>query len=335
MDNSSIFKARLREGQKEGWLPAKEAALLSHFFHGYLEALQEPTAREAASAWFTTFLTIVKAILHSPPRFQPYHAAIRAPFDYYTFGNDFFRPLIDKKKSTIVGRDHLNTIQKQLKDKHNVIFFANHQIEADPQAISLLLDDHYPGFAEKTIFVAGERVVTDPLAIPFSLGRHLLCIYSKRYIDHPPEKKSEKQLHNKRTMELMSLLLKEGGKSIYVAPSGGRDRRNAEGVVEVAPFDPDSIAMFYLMAKKSGTPTHFYPMALVTYAILPPPETVQVELGEKRTSGRAPVHLAIGPSLDMDHVPHAAPRDKHALRAHRSQYIWGEVNRQYQALLLR
>ena len=60
-------------------------------------------------------------------------------------------------------------------------------------ALSVLLDDHYPGFAEKMIFVAGERVITDPVAIPFSLGRHLLCIYSKRYIDHPPEKKVEKQ----------------------------------------------------------------------------------------------------------------------------------------------
>ena len=42
------------------------------------------------------------------------------------------------------------------------------------------------------IFVAGERVITDPLAIPFSMGSNLLCIYSKRYIDHPPEKKIEK-----------------------------------------------------------------------------------------------------------------------------------------------
>ena len=70
-----------------------------------------------------------------------------------------------------------------------MIFLANHQIEADPQAISLLLDDLYPNFAENMIFVAGERVITDPFAIPFSMGRNLLCIYSKRYIDHPPEKK--------------------------------------------------------------------------------------------------------------------------------------------------
>ncbi len=107
------------------------------------------------------------------------------------------------------------------------------------------------------IFVAGERVITDPLAVPFSMGRNLLCIFSKRYIDHPPEQKMKKQLHNKRTMELMSELLSEGGKAIYVAPSGGRDRPNADGVVEIAPFDPQSIEMFYLMARAGGASDPF------------------------------------------------------------------------------
>ena len=92
MDNSSIFEIRLREGQKEGWLPEKEARLLVHFFQGYLATSTDPETRQEMAAWFTTFLALVREILHSPPRFQPYHAAVRAPFDYYTFGNDFFRP---------------------------------------------------------------------------------------------------------------------------------------------------------------------------------------------------------------------------------------------------
>ncbi len=68
----------------------------------------------------------------------------------------------------------------------------------------------------------------------------------------------------------MSRLLQEGGKIIYVAPSGGRDRRNSEGHIEVAPFDPASIEMFYLMAKKAKTPTHFIPFALATYDLTSP-----------------------------------------------------------------
>lgn len=210
-----------------------------------------------------------------------------------------------------------------------MILFANHQIEADPQAISILLEKTHPKLAEQLIFVAGERVITDLLAIPFSLGRNLLCIYSKRYIDYPPEEKHKKQLHNKRTMELMSELLNEGGKIIYMAPSGGRDRPNAEGVVEVAPFDPQSIAMFYLMSKKASRKTHFYPMALDTYNLLPPPETVQVELGETRMTKRGAIHLAVGSEINMELFPNRENKDKYVRRKSRADYIWGLVKKDY------
>ena len=60
----------------------------------------------------------------------------------------------------------------------------------------------------------------------------------------------------------MSSLLSEGGKVIYVAPSGGRDRKNLNDKIVVAPFDPQSIEMFSLMARKAKKPTHFYPLSL-------------------------------------------------------------------------
>lgn len=48
------------------------------------------------------------------------------------------------------------------------------QTEADPQVISLLMErEGYGDVAEKLINVAGHRVTTDPLAIPFSMGRNL------------------------------------------------------------------------------------------------------------------------------------------------------------------
>lgn len=333
MDNSSIFEKQLKEAQQEGWLSDKMRATLFHFFYTYLEAAKETTDIQAILGWFKTFLRLLREQVLSPYAFQPYHERIRAPFDYYTFGNDFLRPLVDQSRSKVVGHDHLQKIQSLLAQGHNVIFLANHQIEADPQALSVLLDDHYPGFAEKMIFLAGERVITDPFAIPFSMGRCLLCIYSKRYIDHPPERKAEKQLHNKRTMELMSMLLREGGKAIYVAPSGGRDRRNKQGIVEIAPFDPGSIEMLYLMAQKAQTPTHFYPMSLVTYDVLPPPETIQIELGEQRHTDRAPIHLAIGPALNMIEFPGYDLTDKQARRQARADYIWSQVHHHYQKLL--
>lgn len=231
--------------------------------------------------------------------------------------------------STVKGLEQLARIEKQLAKKENVVLFANHQIEADPQAISILLEKTYPKIGESLIFVAGERVITDLLAVPFSMGRNLLCIYSKRYIDYPPEEKHKKQLHNKKTMELMSELLNEGGKIIYVAPSGGRDRPNSAGVVEVAPFDPPSIEMFYLMSKKASKKTHFYPMALSTYNLLPPPETVQVELGENRVTKRAAIHLAVGAEIDMEMFPESENKDKNVRRKSRADYIWNLVKKDY------
>ena len=50
------------------------------------------------------------------------------------------------------------------------------------------------------IMVAGDRVTTDVVAVPFSKARNLLCIYSKRHIDNPPEEKSKKMRHNAKTM---------------------------------------------------------------------------------------------------------------------------------------
>jgi glycerol-3-phosphate O-acyltransferase len=50
--------------------------------------------------------------------------------------------------------------------------------------------------ASKIVFVAGHRVTTDPVAIPFSIGCNLLCIFSKKYIEVPPELKASKQQRN-------------------------------------------------------------------------------------------------------------------------------------------
>ena len=52
-------------------------------------------------------------------------------------------------------------------------------------------------------------------------------------------------------MKQMQKLFTDGGKIIWVAPSGGRDRQGADGEFEVAPFDSKSIEMFRLMADKA------------------------------------------------------------------------------------
>ena len=133
-------------------------------------------------------------------------------------------------------------------------------------------------------------------------------------------------------MERMSRLLADGGKVIFVAPSGGRDRRNAEGVIEVAPFDPQSLEMLYLMAKKSQRKTHFYPLTLATYELLPPPETIQHELGEERIAKYTPIHLCFSPEFDMELFSGFEIEDKGLRRKARAHALWNIVDRGYRKL---
>lgn len=330
--SSPIFD-KLRAYTADQSIPQKYQEILRHFFEGYDEALRGTgMSIDHYKGLFLDYLDLIRNQCIEPFVFQPYHERIRKPFDYYQFGVDILKPLIEMDKSKVLGIEHLQSINACLEKGHNAIFFANHQTEADPQAISILLEKIAPDYAEKLIFVAGERVITDPLAVPFSMGRNLLCIYSKRYIDVPPELKTQKQMHNKRTMQLMSELLSEGGKAIYVAPSGGRDRPNKEGIFEVADFDAQSIEMFYLMAQRAGHPTSFYPLTLKTHELLPPPETIQLELGEIRKAKRGKLRLAFGPEIDMEKFPGSELANKHERREARARFICGLVRANYEKL---
>jgi len=316
----------VQEHITRGLLSKKEAARFLQFYHAYCNTLTRhhvPIPMERLHSLFTCFIEQIA----SPFSFSPYHKQIRTPFDYYALGIELFRPLIDA--SSITGKEQLHIIEKQLYRKENVIFLANHQIEADPQVLSLLFEEQHPKLAEELICIAGERVLIDPFAIPFSLGRNLLCIYSKRHIDHPPEQKTEKLLHNQKTMELLCGLLSEGGHAIYVAPSGGRDRPDEHGIVHIAPFDPQSIEMLYLMTKKATRPTSFYPMALSTHDLLPPPRHVEKVIGEERTVERGAAHMWIGAAIDMALDPHLPKR---AARTERALRIWTMVDEAYQML---
>ncbi len=275
---------------------------------------------------FTTFIHAVANQVHSPYTFTPYHSAIRSPVDYYKLGLDFIRPLIDFANSSIGSHAALNSIQEAVKNKENVILLANHQTEIDPQIISLLLEKEYPHLAENMIFVAGHRVVTDPLAVPLSLGRNLICIYSKRHMEEPPEKKAEKMMHNQKALKVLEELLNEGGKCIYIAPSGGRDRWDEAGKIGPAPFDPQSVEMFYLLSQKAKRQTHFHSLALLTYSLLPPPAKVLKAIGEERLTNFSPSHLAFSPKIDMESIGNVANiTDKKEKRQARTLAIWQQV----------
>lgn len=297
--------------------------MLLNFYKSYVKTMKgQGVDIQTVEPVLLEMLEKVYKEIKAPTRFELYH---KREEPYYLFGVNFIRPLIQMDRSTLVGEEILAQINDQIAKGENVILFANHQTEPDPQVISVMLEKKYPHLAKEMIAVAGQRVVTDPFAIPFSRGRNLLCIYSKRYIENPPEERSEKQLHNQRTLNKMKELLAEGGKFIYVAPSGGRDRKNQNNEIVLAPFDGNSIELFKIYAEQAKTKTHFYPFAMSTYNILPPPESIQIELGEERTANSTPVHIAFGKEIDMSAVPGPEGMDKKSKREQRALNIWTEV----------
>lgn len=327
------FQDKAQEYCQKGWLEPRVKDNLIGFYESYAEVVERKgDSIENHAQLFDVYIELVREQVISPYSFEPYHKRILAPFNYYLFGIEFLRPLLDYNECRTYGLEIFDQIEINLKKGHNVIFYANHQVEADPQAVSLLLEKTHNEIGENVIFVAGERVLTDPVAVPFSLGRNLLCIYSKRHIDNDPDLKEQKLMHNKKTMTIMREMLTEGGKVIYVAPSGGRDRPQADGTVSPAEFDPSSIEMFYLMAKKSGTKTHFHPLALDTYNLLPPPQTVEKELGEKRTIKGGGISLAVGDEINMEQFPGSSEKDKHVRRKLRADYIHSLVKEHYETL---
>lgn len=319
--------------QQEEKTTPEHVRLVSGFFKSFLDSVREDSPGIAQMEQAANMLAeCMLDHIREPVAFENYHRSVRTPVDYYKLGLDLFRPLVDFEHSLVEGSDNLDKIQRQLDAGENVIFTANHQSELDPQVMSFLMDEKYPGLAERTVFVAGARVLTDPVAVPFSMGRNLLCIYSKRHIENPPEQKAQKLRHNQRSMQEMSRLLSEGGCCIYIALSGGRDRPNSEGQYEVAPFDPASTQMLFLTAHRAKVPTHFYPLSLWSYKILPPPSTIIAEIGEERHTAFAPLGMCVGDEVDPEVYPGSELEDKVARREARARYLWELVKTGYDQL---
>ncbi|MDF2550627.1 MAG: plsB [Chlamydiales bacterium] len=332
MESASLSQQYVKNQSREGRLPPNLAETLSSFFLSYERAsLDAGSSSQAIQQTLKTYVDQVITCLNAPSPFQHVHQAIRSPFDYYAFGIDFFRPLIDQQRSLLLGKENLEAIGGQLKREENVILMANHQTESDPQVMGILLEPYLDIF-DKTFFVAGNRVTEDPLAVPFSMGCNLICIYSKKYLDIHPSDKERKLLHNQRSLKELSKLLDLGGCCIYVALSGGRDRKNEQGQIEVAPFDPQSLEMFWLLGERAAKKTHFYPLALATYDILPPPDGLLVELGESRKTKQAPAGLSFGPEIERELFQKMPALDKKEYRKAKSELICAQVKEQYHDL---
>lgn len=305
------------------------------YHQNYVEAATKKCSLEKAEALCLQWLKIVIEDLKNPFIFPPYHKKIRHPIDLFTFGKEFFSVLIDDENSRVDNLQQLDHIEKAILRKDNVILLANHQTECDPQLMYYALGKTHPELLENMIFVAGDRVTSDPLARPFSMGCDLLCIYSKRHIHTPPEQKEEKLHHNQKSMKILKSLLHEGGKFIYVAPAGGRDRKTTKDLLYPAEFQPESVEMFRILTKASGRPVHFYPLALKTYDILPPPPTIENTIGEYRAIFYAPIRFKFGEEILLDELcseEELKNYDKHSQRVLRSNKAFAIVSQLYEEL---
>ena len=129
----------------------------------------------------------------------------------------------------------------------------------------------------------------------------MLCVHSKKHMNDDPALKSAKMKQNLNTVKEMGKLLKKGGMLIWIAPAGGRDRRNTEtGELVPDKFDPQAVAMMTkLGTKKTAAKTHFYPMAMATYDIMPPPASKEKALGEVRIVNYTGAGLSLGEEIDV------------------------------------
>ena len=297
------FKAVLEGGAAAGRIAPPLVAGFLDFYQNYSAAVLGAGGSEATvTAVMAAIADRVLNQFSDPYTFPSRHERMTAPYNYYEFGQAYVRELVDFSKSLVGHADRFARVAAQLAAGDNVVLLANHQTEADPAVWALLLEGAFPGLATDVAYVAGDRVVTDPLCKPFSMGRNLFCVHSKKYMDVEPELKEEKQKTNRRTVSALSKALGAGGALLWIAPSGGRDRPSEAGEWRPAPFDPAAVELMRQLSAKAAPPGHLWPLAMHSGPMMPPPPAVQKELGERRLTNHVGVGIALGEELGIDAI---------------------------------
>ncbi|KAK4486541.1 hypothetical protein RD792_009225 [Penstemon davidsonii] len=299
--------------QKEteaGRLPINVAQAMEELYLNYRNAVLQsghPNANEIVLSNMAVALDRIFMDVRDPFQFSPHHEAIREPFDYYLFGQKYIRALVDFRSSFLGNMSIFNEMEKKLHQGENIILVSNHQSEADPAVISLLLESTSPFIAENMICVAGDRVVTDPLCKPFSMGRNLLCVYSKKHMNDDPE--------------LIDMKKKANTKKL-----GERD-----GPAFEAPFDASAVDNMRRLTEHAGVPGHIYPLAVLCYDIMPPPPQVEKDIGEKRMISFHGVGLSVARNINY-HETTATLRDPEEAKMAYTQSLYSSVCEQYNVL---
>ncbi|SBS98071.1 glycerol-3-phosphate 1-O-acyltransferase, putative [Plasmodium ovale curtisi] len=280
-------------------------------FMGFISKyFQEIKKHKSCSA--VTFLDNINKYIETFKKYRYYSFPNVHKYDVYLYdwSLSFWSQLIDKENSVFFGIQHIHNIKKWIEEGHNVIIFSNHHIEADANIIKYFFHIHNAqNISRNMIFIGGHKIRADPLSRPFSVATNLLCIFSKKYIENPPHLKEEKISFNHKSLNALKNLLSEGKQIIWLAPSGGRDRKSSDGKIKISSFDPKIIQTFHVFAKRSKRKTHFVGLALNTYNICPPPNTVDVdEIEKQRSCSYSPIGLHLGRDI-FDVYPHMSENE--------------------------
>ena len=93
---------RVRAFVADPRFPAKYGAILIQFFDAYRSALSNAgLSPETFDHLLDGMIDRLEEQLDTPFAFEPFHRQITAPFDYYQFGVEFLRPLVDKARSSL------------------------------------------------------------------------------------------------------------------------------------------------------------------------------------------------------------------------------------------
>ncbi|XP_015697455.2 glycerol-3-phosphate acyltransferase, chloroplastic [Oryza brachyantha] len=333
--NEQDLILHIRKEVEKGKLPADVAANLEELYYNYKNAVlqsRDPNTHEIVLSNMVALFDCVLLDVENPFTFPPYHRAVREPFDYYMFGQNYIRPLVDYRNSYVGNISIFQDMEQKLRQGHNVVLMSNHQTEADPAIIALLLERSNPWISENIVYVAGDRVVTDPLCKPFSMGRNLICVYSKKHMNDFPELIDMKRRANTRSLKEMALLLRGGSQIIWIAPSGGRDRPDPlTGEWHPAPFDASAVDNMRRLLEHSGVPGHIYPLSLLCYEVMPPPQKVEKEIGEQRVISFHGVGLSVAEEIKYSDIT-GHIQDVDECREKFSETLYNLVVDQYNAL---
>ncbi|CAI9095289.1 OLC1v1031201C1 [Oldenlandia corymbosa var. corymbosa] len=325
----------IRKAAESGRISLNISRSMEELYQNYRNAVfksGDSKAPEVALSNMSMLFDRIFVDVKDPFEFSSYHKAIREPFDYYTFGQNYIRPLIDFRNSYIGNLSLFDDIRVKLQRGENIVMMSNHQTEADPAVIALLLESTHPDLAENMIYVAGDRVITDPLCKPFSMGRNLLCVYSKKHMNDVPALADMKRRANTKSLKEMALLLRAGSALIWIAPSGGRDRPDPHtGEWYPAQFDLSSVDNMRRLVEHAGVPGHLYPLAILCHDIMPPPLEVEKEIGEKRVISFHGTGLSVGAEIDF-HDLAASLDDPEKAKTAYTHALYDSVTEQYEVL---